>query len=126
MLAVVTVGGVGPVGGHGPAGGGIYAHLMTPPNTRLRIDISPEAEVGVYANFVSIWHDADTFTLDFVAVTRQPTPTEDSATGQAILDVPARVVSRVRVPPSQVFEIMKALEQQLTAFERERAKPASG
>jgi hypothetical protein len=38
------------------------------------------------------------------------------------------VVARVRVPPSQVFEIMKALERQLTAWETEtgrRTKPQS-
>jgi hypothetical protein len=31
----------------------------------------------------------------------------------------ATVVSRVRIPPSQVFELMKALEQQLSAWEKE-------
>jgi hypothetical protein len=29
----------------------------------------------------------------------------------------ARVVSRVRIPPAQVFELMKALEKQLTQWE---------
>ena len=29
------------------------------------------------------------------------------------------VVSRVRIPPAQVFELMKALEQQLSAWESE-------
>jgi hypothetical protein len=34
----------------------------------------------------------------------------------------AQVVARVRVPPSQVFEIMKALERQLTAWETETGR----
>jgi hypothetical protein len=32
-------------------------------------------------------------------------------------DINTQVVSRVRIPPSQVFEIMKALEQQLSQWE---------
>ncbi len=38
----------------------------------------------------------------------------------------AQVVARVRIPPSQVFEVMKVLEQQLSAWERENpaASPA--
>lgn len=35
------------------------------------------------------------------------------------MHVPTRIVSRVRIPPSQVFELMKALEQQLSAYEKE-------
>jgi hypothetical protein len=34
------------------------------------------------------------------------------------LKVATRVVSRVRIPASQVFEIMKGLEQQLSKWER--------
>jgi hypothetical protein len=95
-----------------------------PGETRFTIEVAPDIEVGVFANFVSIWHDADTFTLDFAAMTRQPTPSQDASTGAVYLDVPARIVSRVRIPPSQVFEIMKALEQQLTAYEKETGRSA--
>ena len=38
--------------------------------------------------------------------------------------MPARVVARVRIPPSQVWELMKALEQNLSAYERENDKSA--
>ena len=38
-------------------------------------------------------------------------------TSQQLVIIPARVVARVRIPASQVFELMKALEQQLTAWE---------
>jgi len=34
-------------------------------------------------------------------------------------------VSRVRIPPDQVFELMKALEQQLTMWENETGKRKS-
>lgn len=33
--------------------------------------------------------------------------------------MPARIVARIKIPPAQVFELMKALEQQLTAWEKE-------
>ena len=68
---------------------------------------------GTYADFVSVWHSRDAFVLDF-AVLAQPTTAQQLS---------ARVVSRVRIPPTQVFEIMKALEQQLTAWENEGKPP---
>src|SRR4051794_20537024 len=77
---------------------------------QAHIQVPDEALEGTYADFVSVWHGRDAFVLDF-AVLSQP------ATATALN---ARVVSRVRIPPSQVFEIMKALEQQLTAWEAER------
>ena len=42
--------------------------------------------------------------------------------GNRVLNVPARMTARVRIPPAQVFEIMKALEAQLTAWERETGR----
>lgn len=96
-----------------------------PPERRIAIDTPVELETGVYANFVAIWHDSETFTLDFATVTRPPQSTEDSETGETYLHTPARVVSRVKIPPSQVFEIMKALEQQLTTWERETGRRKS-
>ena len=92
------------------------------PDTRFEVEIGPDVEVGVYANFVSIWHDAETFTLDFAAVTRPPFPVEDPATGEEYTKVPTRIVSRVKIPPSQVFEIMRALNVQLEAWERETGR----
>lgn len=93
-----------------------------PPDRRIAIDTPADMETGVYANFVAIWHDAETFTLDFATITRPPKPAEDAETGEAYLHTPARVVARVKIPPSQVFEIMKALEQQLSSWERETGR----
>ena len=91
---------------------------MTPPNTRLRIEIAPETEVGVYANFVSIWHDADTFTLDFVAVTRQPTPSRglDDRTARARCAGPRRQSSSgAAVPGLRDYEGARAAADCLRA-----------
>ena len=83
---------------------------------RVEFSITPEMEVGVYASFANLWHDNDVFTIDFTAVTQPPQPAEDDL-GQAYVRVQGRVVARVRIPPNQVFELMKALELQLSAWE---------
>ena len=38
--------------------------------------------------------------------------------------MPARVVSRIRIPPEQVFELAKALTQQLEFWEQETGRRA--
>ncbi|GAA5045893.1 hypothetical protein HNP84_002535 [Thermocatellispora tengchongensis] len=89
------------------------------PESHLEVSISAEVEAGQYANFASVWHTRDGFVLDFAVITRPPQLADDPQSGQRILSVPTRIVSRIRLPPSQVFELMKALEQQLTAYEKE-------
>jgi hypothetical protein len=92
--------------------------MANPPERReYDIDIPAEVEPGTYADFASIWHTADSFVLDFAVLKRPPKPTVNED-GSRVLKVPTRVVTRVRVPPSQVFEIMKGLEKQLTMWER--------
>ncbi|HEU5034151.1 MAG TPA: DUF3467 domain-containing protein [Mycobacteriales bacterium] len=81
------------------------------PQQQAQIHIPDEQIEGTYADFVSVWHSKDVFVLDFAVLAQPATPAA----------LTARVTSRVRIPPSQVFEIMKALEQQLTAWEAERA-----
>lgn len=88
----------------------------------MEISVTPEIESGVYANFVGVWHDADVFTLDFTAVTRPPELMQDPDTGEEVLMVQSRIVSRVRIPPGQVFEVMRALEVQLSAWESETGR----
>lgn len=80
-----------------------------PPQQQAQLHIPEDRLTGTYADFVSVWHSRDVFVLDFAVLTHPTTPQQLSA----------RVVSRVRIPPPQVFEIMKALEQQLTAWESE-------
>lgn len=81
------------------------------PQQQAQIHIPDEHVEGTYADFVSVWHSKDVFVLDFAVLTQPTTPAQ----------LTSRVVSRVRIPPAQVFEIMKALEQQLTAWEAERS-----
>jgi len=80
-----------------------------PNEQQAHIHLPEDVIEGTYADFVSVWHSRDVFVLDFAVLAQPATPQQ----------LNARVVSRVRIPPSQVFEIMKALEQQLTAWENE-------
>jgi len=88
------------------------------PEQRIQINRPPELAGGVFADFIRAWHTADAFVLDFSSFSEPPRK-ED---GQVVLD--ATVVSRVRIPPPQVFELMKALEQQLSAWEKESGHKA--
>jgi hypothetical protein len=82
------------------------------PQPQAHLHVPEERVEGTYADFVSVWHSRDVFVLDFAVLAQPPNPAQ----------LTSRVVARVRIPPSQVFEIMKALEQQLTAWESERGQ----
>lgn len=86
------------------------------PEQRIQIKLPTELAGGVFADFVRAWHTSDAFVLDFSTLTEPPRNEDDAL----VLD--ATVVSRVRIPPPQVFELMKALEQQLSAWEKEANK----
>jgi hypothetical protein len=90
------------------------------PPHRVEI-VTPDTQVaGVAADLVGVWHTAESFVLDFSAFA-DPAKVEHEE-GVDVLVQRAQVVARVRIPPSQVFEIMKALEQQLTAWEHETGR----
>lgn len=86
---------------------------------RVEIAVPAEAEVGEYASFASVWRSQDCFVLDFATEVRPPEVVQEPESGVRYVHIPARVVSRVRIPPGQVWELMKALEQNLSAYERE-------
>ena len=100
-----------------------------PTKHEVSVNVPSEIEAGVPADFAAIWHTPHTFVLDFAALKAAPEvfESEDARTVRQ----EAVVVSRVRIPPAQVFEMMKALEQQLTAWEKETGQrpgnaPAEG
>ncbi|GAA4830124.1 hypothetical protein GCM10023221_02060 [Luteimicrobium xylanilyticum] len=97
-----------------------------PETQQLQIDVPDDVEVGVPADFASLWHTPSTFVIDFVALKHPPQPNVDEATGEAHPLVSGRVVTRVRIPPEQVFELAKALTTQLDAWERETGRRAEG
>jgi len=71
----------------------------------------PDAlEAGVYANSAVIWHTPSEFTLDFVT-----TPLSRD------LDV-GRIVSRVKIPTTFMFELIRRLNNDMTTYEREHGE----
>ena len=100
-----------------------------PTKHEVSVNVPGEIEAGVPADFAAIWHTPHTFVLDFAALKAAPEVFDSGDATTVRQD--AVVVARVRIPPAQVFEMMKALEQQLTAWENETgqrpgSRPASG
>jgi hypothetical protein len=82
---------------------------------QFRIEVPDEMQAGVYSNFLSVWHGPHDFTLDF-AVTGQAAPDESSMDPNALV-VPARVVTRVRIPLTMAQDALRALAENVTRFE---------
>jgi|SRR5579884_691828 len=89
------------------------------PPPQFQMQVPSDKVTGCYADFVNIWHTPDVFILDFATLVAAPAVQMDPVTGQPAAIAACQMISRVRIPPKQVFEVMKALEQQLSAWERE-------
>lgn len=91
--------------------------------TSFDFRVPDDQEAGVYSNLLAVWHSPHEFTFDF-AVTL---PTMQDAQGN--IHVPSRVVARVKVPPTTVADILKALRDNLAIYERNYGwinRPGSG
>ena len=95
---------------------GAMTDAGAPLPTNLNINVPPEHLEGHYADFASVWHNNETFILDFVSMSQPPTPTRDEE-GKQVAQISCQVVTRVRIPAEQVWEVMKALQQQLGQWE---------
>lgn len=73
----------------------------------VRISVPPDEQAGRYANFLTVWHSPHEFTLDFSAL--QPV-TEDNV-------IDAQVVSRIRISPSLIFDVLRALNENMSKYE---------
>ena len=87
----------------------------SPGQVQFQVTLPPEQELGVFADFASVWHTPTTFVIDFLAVKGPQHPAVDPATGQqnpaaAVLE--ARVGARVRIPSEQIFPLIAALQEQ--------------
>ena len=83
--------------------------------TQFELNVPPELEGGVYANVLGVWHTAYEFTLDFAAM--QPPQVEDEDDPNSPAFVQCRVVSRVKVPVTVVFDVIRALNENMTKYE---------
>ena len=84
---------------------------MTEPQPQIAIHVPEDVQAGVYANMAAVWHTPFDFTLDF-AVLQPTTPGPD---GQPV--IPAQVVARVKFPPSQIFQLLQAINANMTNYE---------
>lgn len=89
----------------------------------MRIEIQPEKSLGVHADFAQVWHTPETVVIDFLSITT-PIQSETGPDGQPRQVTQATVASRVRIAPTHVFELMKALERQLAAWEVDTGRRA--
>lgn len=93
--------------------------------TEFAINLPEQEEEGHYADFASIWHNDETFILDFAAMIRPP-EFHDDGSGSPRVVVNSRIVTRVRIPAAQAWEVMRAMESQLTKWEKERQHATGG
>jgi hypothetical protein len=86
------------------------------PPARFDLRVSEEIEGGVYANFLNVWHTAHEFTLDFASTL--PAEASVDEMGGQFVRVPARVSARVRLPPTLIFDVLRALNEDMTRYEQ--------
>jgi hypothetical protein len=87
-----------------------------------QIELPAEHVVGVPADFASVWHTPESFVIDFLAARGPAQMTERDGDPVVVQDLV--VSARVRMPPTHVIELMKALERQLSAWETETGRRA--
>jgi len=80
---------------------------------QLRMAVPEQLVVGTFANLLGVWHTQNDFTLDF-AVVGQPDFGED---GQPLGTITAPVVARIKIPTSVIFNIAKAIADNVTTYE---------
>ncbi len=86
---------------------------------QLQMHVPEAVAAGTFADFVAISQNGKYFTLDFAAIT---SPVGIVAAGPGMQ---AQVVSRVRILPDQIFQLMRALNDQLAAYERATGRGAA-
>lgn len=76
------------------------------PRRKLDVRVSDEQRPGTYANMLIVSHGPHEFTLDFSQIHPQG---EGGAT--------AEVVSRIRIAPTMVAQVLQALNTNLSNYE---------
>src|SRR5262249_27305064 len=87
------------------------------PRIEFEPHADPELEAGAYANGLAIWHTLHEFTFDFFA-SSHPRQEARTADGEVVTRAPHRLVARVRVPPTSVFDIIRTISQNLALYEQ--------
>lgn len=78
-----------------------------PASRQLNVSVPEDLKLGTYANFLVVSHSPHEFTLDFCQV----------LPGREGAKVKAEVISRIKVAPTVVGKIIRALNTNMTAYE---------
>lgn len=78
-----------------------------PQQPRVSIKVDDDRKFGDYANFLVVSHSAHEFTLDFCQI----------MPGGEAGSVAAEVVSRVKIAPTMVGKVIRALNTNMTGYE---------
>ena len=78
----------------------------------LQLSVDADVANGVYANVAGVWHTPHDFTLDFALMGMVSTGPD----GGAVANCP--VVARVKVSPSVIFQIAKAIAENVDEYEK--------
>ena len=93
------------------------SELPGQPRIEFESHADPTLEAGSYANGLAIWHTLHEFTFDFF-VSSQPPVEARTETGEVVIRAPHRLVARVRIPPTSVFDIIRTISQNLALYEQ--------
>ena len=87
---------------------------MSDSSNSVRISLTgPKGgEAGKYANSAVVWHTEHDFTLDFALLGMTRTAEDGSTT------IEAPIVSRVKVPVTVIFQIARAISENVDKYER--------
>lgn len=77
------------------------------PQPSFEFRVPDELQAGRYANMLGVWHTAHDFTLDFSVTVPITTPGT----------MPCEVVARVKIAPSLIFDVLRALNENMTRYE---------
>ena len=80
---------------------------------QMNFDLPPELRAGVYAEIAAVWHTKDGFTIDFLAPVMPATATDGGPAQQQ-----ATVVSRVRLPVQVIFQVARAISENVAMYEQ--------
>lgn len=78
-----------------------------PQQAQIRVVVNDEEKHGTYANFLVVTHGPHEFTLDFCQLLPSGEPGR----------VNADVVSRIRIAPTMVGQVLRALNTNLSNYE---------
>ena len=89
--------------------------MAAQPSDDVHFYAPPEVEAGAYANAMQVWHTKHDFMLDFAVTERIEADSDEPESGEALV---CRITSRVRVPATMIFDVIRSLNEVMTRYER--------